>query len=450
MGFDKSIEGSYITTANLFTYTSYHIENYKIFLKKPHTLLIILLAITFVRFIFYALIKIIITLIIIFIFIFFTEGVLKNNSVFPFNLQPNHKVNIITLPIVLVTYIVCYSWVNAYNIYIYNIKLLKLRNIIDLIVFIVIGITPFIIRYVLDIYNIAETILNSKINKKKKYVLYVHTKWLYIQVCDEVINSYYIGFCRTAIINNQNNTFNPKEPWNGLQHIGKLSLTKFNEVGNYHVMLGNNTFTSKPIKESLVNIPVYSKIKTTFLTLGVMSTNPYDSIEITGSMSNKLCLGISGYKNELTYIATLSTDHDVKLCLTQPAQIQTTINHKSVVKSFFGKDKFKKAKDFLEKNNILDSDNNNYLTDLDKTYSSITEEGSDFIAQNISKYALKNLYRLNNELLIYKIEQDGSITEVYKTPQQVHYKCTHKLNDLTIKAFIMDGAEVFDLYNNKM
>jgi hypothetical protein len=185
-------------------------------------------------------------------------------------------------------------------------------------------------------------------------------------------------------------------------------------------VLGDGTFTSKPIAGVLAKVPVYSSVKRTFLALGIMNANPHHRIEITGKMSKKLCLDISGYKDELINITTKNPEYDIKLCLDKPAIIQTEVNSKPATLTFYGPGKFKMVLEYLEKNNELSEKYREYITNLNIIYHETTENKSRIIDKNINNYISKNLYRLDSELLVYKKEQDGSISEIYKTPNQLH------------------------------
>ena len=222
-----------------------------------------------------------------------------------------------------------------------------------------------------------------------------------------------------AYINNTNNTFNPGRKVEGVLVDGAKCVLVPGHGGVYHASLGNGIFTSNPLGDTYIIIPTYSTTKTTYLALGHMNMAYSQHLPITPTMVKRLGLNITGFRNELANIAT-NPKYNMGLCLDKPVQIQIMINNKLVLKKFFGKDKFKEAKSFLDTNRLLNSENSSQLDGLDETSRTIGVSECRFIKGNVEGYAKKSIFRLNNHLLTYKEEQDGSITETYKDKNNIH------------------------------
>ena len=111
-----------------------------------------------------------------FICVFCLDRLEKRDSKFPYKLNNKNRVDIFTLPLNIINYFLCYCWTSAYYLYNYNIGLIKLRNILDLISFIIIGISPYIVNYVHHTLSVIGCILTTRINRNKKWYFVVHFK----------------------------------------------------------------------------------------------------------------------------------------------------------------------------------------------------------------------------------------------------------------------------------
>lgn len=186
------------------------------------------------------------------------------------------------------------------------------------------------------------------------------------------------------------------------------------------MLLNKDTiFTSKPLPNSLGNSPVFSDVKPTYLSKSAIQLNDGAiKKKLSSSLFNNLHLGIKGYREELKYLAD-DRKYDTKLCHNKPAILQYSNGNKSTFVKFEGREKFERALIFAEKNK-LSVDDIKYLANLVDVYKDVSRDESVFIDNNFNNYAIKNQYRLGCKLVSYKIEQDGSITENYKTSDQVH------------------------------
>jgi hypothetical protein len=176
IGYGYNEKDNKVTIYNIFRLNKYHLNNFKLLLKDPQIFIVILFSIVLLRLVFYALIWVLISTIIFFIFIFSVNRYLKVNTRFPYKLYSGNAVTTLTLFVEIINYFVCYAWVCAYYLYLYGSKLFKLRVVFELVLFIVVGISPHIVEYVLHIVTIMSDILNTKVNKKKKYYYRTHIK----------------------------------------------------------------------------------------------------------------------------------------------------------------------------------------------------------------------------------------------------------------------------------
>jgi len=138
--------------------------------------MVILFSIVLLRLVFYALIWVLVLVILLFTVIFSVDKYLKINTRFPYKLYSGNAVTTCTLFVEIINYFVCYAWVCAYYLFLYRLKLFELKSVLELLLFIIVGISPHIVEYVLHTITIMSDILNTKVNKKKKYYYRTHIK----------------------------------------------------------------------------------------------------------------------------------------------------------------------------------------------------------------------------------------------------------------------------------
>ena len=104
IGYGYNEKDDKVTIYNLFRLNKYHLNNFKLLLKDPQIFIVILFSIVLLRLVFYALIWVLISTILLFIFIFSVNRYLKINTKFPYKLYSGNAVTTFTLFAMVGTY----------------------------------------------------------------------------------------------------------------------------------------------------------------------------------------------------------------------------------------------------------------------------------------------------------------------------------------------------------